>query len=73
MLAYLLSVYIGIGIHAEDLDYPEVQGLDNPIGIVRLEQKVNERVDGYCEHISSIPTWEQGYGFNHCGFTLRIK
>ena len=63
----------GLGFHAENYDKPEVQGMDNPIGIVRISNKWDNGLEAYCEHISSIPVWEYGLGFNHCGILLEFK
>ena len=68
-----LVITLGFGIHADKSARPEIQGLDNPIGIVRMSNKWDNGLETYCEHISSIPTWEKGYGFNHCGVLMRIK
>lgn len=68
-----LSMYAGISFHAEDYGAPEVQGLDNPLGIVRLEHRLNSHTKVFCEHISSIPAVERGIGFNHCGILIPIK
>ena len=59
-------------MHTVNLDAPEVQGMSNPIGIVRVHKKFKNDLIVYCEHISSIPTTEKGYGFNHCGILRRF-
>ncbi len=67
-----LILSAGLGMHSERLDSPEVQGIDNPVGIVRVHKK-SGRLEMYCEHISSIPIWERGHGFNHCGVLVRFN
>jgi len=75
-IIFLLSgctVYGGLSAHTEHYDKPEIQGMENPIGIIRGEIPLNNTTKIFCEHLSSIPTYEQGYGFNHCGGLIRLK
>lgn len=73
MEPYTLSLWIGMAIHTTKLDEPEIDRLDNPMGIVQLDMHLNQRTKLFCKHESSIPTSEDGYGFNECGAMLRLK
>lgn len=66
------SIQAGLSYHTEGWDSPEVQGMNNPLGVVRGSSAVTGG-EIFCEHISSLPVWEQGLGFNHCGVLIRIK
>lgn len=66
-------MYAGVSFHPETFDAPEVTGLQNPLGIVRFEQQLSERTKLFCEHVSSIPVHEDGYGLNHCGVLIQLK
>lgn len=74
MLSGCQSVYVAIGVHPPGLDAPE-HFAPNPVGAVGAETIPFHKVTGFCEHISSIPYYEDGYGFNWCGvrreFTFR--
>lgn len=61
----------GVSFHSENGDAPEVTGMDNPIGILRGVYR-QDNGEFFCEHLSSIPVWEQGYGFNHCGYVYEF-
>jgi len=67
------SVQVGISAHTPGADRPEIQGMGNPLGIVRGAWGQGFKIEGFCEHISSIPVWEQGYGLNHCGVLWNLK
>ena len=61
------SVHTGIGVHTPGADAPEISGMDNPLGIISLRSKEKwGDVRGECTHVSSLPVWEKGYGFNYC-------
>jgi hypothetical protein len=66
------SVYGGMAMHHERWDAPEIN-LPNPIGIIGAEYRADENVVLYCEHLSSIPLQESGYGLNLCGFRYHVK
>ena len=67
------SLWAGMAIHATKLDNPEINRLDNPIGIVQIDMNFNQRAKLFCKHESSIPASEDGYGFNECGALLRLN
>lgn len=54
----------GLAVHPVRTDKPEYDE-PNPLGVIRFES--DDRTF-FCEHISSIPKTEQGYGLNMCGF-----
>jgi hypothetical protein len=61
------TVHVGVSAHHTSLDKPEIE-LDTVLGVVRAER------DGFfCEHISAIAQYEQGFGLNHCGYLLKLK
>ena len=53
--------FAGIAVHP-DIDNPEYSG-SNPLFVLRIEKG-----NLFCEHVSSIPDVEKGYGLNMCGF-----
>jgi len=59
------STFIGVAYHL-DIDNPEYSG-SNPLLVIRSEYK-----NGFCEHISSIPDIEEGYGLNMCGMGIKF-
>lgn len=66
VLVSLLSgctTYAGVGIHAHRFDSPEFTA-DNPVGVIGGELTLSERISLRLEHHSSIPTVEQGVGYN---------
>lgn len=65
------TVYTGLAAHLEKHDDPEFNG-NNPLGIIGAEYDYG-RFRGFCEHQSSIPDWEVGYGFNECGVIVKIN
>ncbi|NIP73023.1 MAG: hypothetical protein GWO16_08335 [Gammaproteobacteria bacterium] len=67
-----LHLDLGLGVHAEEWDRPEVDGMDNPLGFVRLVYELDERATLELEHTSSMPVWEDGYGFNTLSFRYRV-
>jgi len=52
-------------MHLEKQDAPEFYA-PNPIGILGGEYKMS-RFSTFCEHRSSIPYREYGWGLNECG------
>ena len=69
--ASLLSgckIFGGVMVHNRKLDGPEYGG-SNPLGFLRAETD-----DGryFCQHTSSIPDTEKGYGLNTCGIKTRL-
>lgn len=66
------SVYVGIGMHAEKWDAPEYYS-PNPVGMVGAEADFGHEITGFCEHLSSIPYYEVGLGFNWCGVQKRFN
>lgn len=68
-----VSLWVGMSVHAANWDAPEIRDLDNPIGVVQLERRLNKDSKVYCRHESSIPRSEDGYGYNSCGVMLRVK
>ena len=73
MDALTLSLWAGMALHTTGLDSPEVNNLDNPVGIVQLDLNFNEDLKLFCKHESSIPRMEVGYGFNECGMMFKVK
>ena len=74
-LALLLpgcTLHAGLVVHPPSKDAPEITRMDNPLGVLRLEHKFGDKTVGYCEHISSIPVREYGYGLNVCGVMREI-
>ena len=67
------SVQVGLAAHPCGADRPEIKGERNPLGVVRLETKPVGRVSGFLLHISSIPVWERGFGYNMVGMALELK
>ena len=70
-LLFILSsctFYGGVSVHPESLSKPEYYA-PNPIGILGGEYQYNRWIS-FCEHRSSIPYWEQGYGLNECGVKM---
>jgi hypothetical protein len=68
LLALLLqgcATFIGVAVHS-DIDKPEYSG-NNPLFVLRVEHE-----NMFCEHISSIPDVEKGYGLNICGAGVRF-
>jgi len=59
------STFVGVAYHL-DTDNPEYSE-SNPLFILRGEYK-----NGFCEHISSIPDKEKGYGLNMCGVGIKL-
>jgi hypothetical protein len=59
------TFYGGLSMHLETKDAPEFYA-PNPIGILGLEKK-HKQFTGFCEHRSSIPYYETGWGLNECG------
>lgn len=73
--ALLLSgctLHAGVVVHPPSKDAPEITRMDNPLGVLRLEHKFGNKTVGYCEHTSSIPVRERGYGLNVCGIMREI-
>lgn len=66
------SVSIGIGLHPRKADMPEHDAA-NPVGFVEGRAPITEKIDAVCVHYSSIPDYEDGYGFNVCGVVLRVQ
>jgi hypothetical protein len=64
------SIYTGLSVHPESLDAPEFNA-PNPIGILGAEY-TKGRYTGFCEHRSSIPYTEEGYGLNECGVKISL-
>lgn len=65
MLLQGCTVFTGVAYHSS-YDKPEYQS-NNPLGVIRIENK-----GFFCEHISSIPDTEIGYGINMCGFGVKL-
>jgi hypothetical protein len=66
------TLYLGAGAHAVRHDAPEIDGEDNPLGYIRIEAPEWHRVHLECQHVSSLPRLEDGYGFNGCAGMLRV-
>lgn len=66
-----ITPYVGISLHSEGADAPEFYA-PNPIGIIGLEKKIG-RFSLFCEHRSSIPYLEEGYGLNECGAKVHFE
>jgi len=66
------TAQVGLSTLATGYAKPELTAMANPLGIVRLSADY-KRFTGFCEHISSIPVYERGYGLNHCGILLEIN
>ena len=64
-----LNLSIGIAGHIAELDGPRIR-MRNPLGTVRLEYKSSKRIKIFCEHVSSIPEYDNG--LNMCGTTINI-
>lgn len=62
---------LGASISNERSAKPEVD-LPSPLGILRFEYKTEKENIIFCEHISSIPSDEEGHGLNHCGFLIGL-
>ena len=54
---------VGVSVHNGETKY-----FENPLGVVRFEQRFNDNIDSFCEHISSIPMVDDIIVINHCGF-----
>lgn len=68
-----IHLNIGIALHDTKMDWPEINGLPNPLGEVRLTVDTPDpRFSFFYEHVSSIPREEAGLGLNMVGMTLRI-
>ena len=63
------TTYAGIAVHS-GLDRPEYNG-SNPLFVIR-SQAENNNAFAFCEHISSVPDKEKGYGLNLCGAGLKF-
>jgi len=59
------STFVGVAYHL-NVDKPEYNG-SNPLLVIRSEYE-----NGFCEHISSIPDREKGYGLNMCGVGIKF-
>lgn len=55
---------IGLAMHAEALDAPEISGLDNPLLDVELGYRARDGYRVALRHNSSLVRTEAGYGFN---------
>ena len=63
------TTFIGIAAHPS-MDKPEYNG-KNPMFIIRGDKEMGA-FTGFCEHISSIPDKEDGYGLNMCGIGIKL-
>jgi len=66
------ELYIGAGVHDNDIDGEQWQH-KNTIGIIRVEQPVNEIISVFYQHESSIPDRTDNKGFNMVGGFIRLK
>lgn len=58
--------YLGVALHSEGLDAPEVK-LENPIGIAGIRIEIPEaRIN--IEHHSGLIVTEEGYGYTFISF-----
>lgn len=64
-------VEVGIAAHSPYLDRPEFV-IENPIGTYEAGVE-GENLKVYYQHISSIPTYEEGYGLNLIGVKYKLK
>lgn len=64
------QTYVGLSVHPQGADAPEFYA-PNPIGIVGAEWR-HEEITLFCEHRSSIPHIEAGFGLNECGAKVPI-
>jgi hypothetical protein len=67
LVLFLSGCSLGLSVHSTEFDNPEIQ-LDTLLGVARIEHK-----GFFCEHVSAITQTEQGGGFNHCGYMVRLK
>ena len=62
LLSGCASYGIGMSVHTGPDEY-----FENPLGVVRGSTQFNDYVEGFCEHISSIPMIDDIITINHCG------
>ena len=65
LLSGCASYGVGVSVH----NGPD-ENFENPLGIVRGATQYNEYIEGFCEHISSIPMVDDTFWINHCGALL---
>lgn len=63
------TTYAGLAVHSSK-DSPEYDGA-NPLFVIR-SQSEDERFFYFCEHVSSVPDTEKGYGLNMCGAGVKF-
>lgn len=71
-----LYLEAAIGVHDERGDAPEMNGMDNPIGSITFgyEWRHGRVTHGPAlSHDSSLPSREQGHGYNRLYYKVRIK
>lgn len=67
-----ISIQAGMSFNDEQGGQPEIANFPPPLGILRFEYETDSNSDIFCEHISSIPNAEIGYGLNHCGVLFKF-
>lgn len=68
-----IDFFGGVSLHHQAADAPEVSNFDNPLGVIRMRYSTQMGNELFCEHVSSISRTEQGAGFNHCGYLMRLQ
>lgn len=71
ILSGCTSLHVGVGVHPESLDQPEIN-LDNPIGLIGGEAEISNNVVGFFDHYSGLFEREYGYGFNVVGVKAKV-
>lgn len=74
-LATLLTACNGkvTGYAGMDMGLPKSSpkyDMDNPIGRFGVRYTTEADTEIYCEHLSSIPDTDDGYGLNRCGAAI---
>jgi len=57
----------GVGVRPTTYDNGNLDNMSNPVGIIRVEQKVAKNTKVIYEHLSSIPDNREDYGINTFG------
>lgn len=67
-----VRIQAGSGVHASGIDAPEI-GLNPWLGFVRIEGEDESGRTYFCEHVSAIDQYEDGYGLNTCGVLVNFQ
>lgn len=71
MLAGCNGTTVKAGVGAHYVSHDDMGGR-NLMGKIEVEKRFNDRLDGYCMHISSIP--DRGdTGLNICGVDVKLN